>query len=1011
MSGGNRVDLTLGRARFVAFLSLLGLLLALSVPFAPRAAANHPADACLDVAPETDTNPTGTTHTVTATLRTNGTDASPCDSSETARTTTGPVTINFEITGPNDPDSANSPESPDRQCTIESGQSSCVMSDYAGTVTGTDVIRGWVADSTVDLSEARDETSTPGAAEPDDTDVVEKIWVASAPARLDCDDQSGDDREINPSNQGAQSTETYTCRVTDAQGNPTRDPDSTNANTTESIEVRGENETAGVNDPDAPGSDGATYQSPDYGCTPGSNGQCTMAVTQLRNQTGTATICFWIDSTPGDSPVNEGQAVCDGNAETTDEGEANDSADQVEKTWQVPPPGPSTFTRLDCSPETDTNPTRSNHTITCNAFNPDQSPVGSASIDVEATGANDPDNGNTPNSPDFTCTTSVDDQNTPNQNEAGTCSFTHGPNGVGTTNSAGVTTYRAWVDYNNNNGNSEADPTEGQNEVAEPGTTGETDGTDVVTKTWVSDPNTLEITPEADTATVGECNPFTITVRDVDNKGVPNAIIDVEQVHEEAQDAQPNDEPTVSFCMPSSGPNRTTVNQSAGDLGPNGESPDNQGTAGGETNIGTDSNGQVTIGVAVAPGQGSIGSGDVQITAFYDKDQNNDGTPDDNDDPDLTDPKDTALKSWAAPAGPGGRSIDCEPETATTSTENTHTVTCTVKDANGNAQSGVSVSFTEEGPGQITSGSQQTTNNEGKASVTVSSTEAGQQTITGTITNSFQNEPDTDECDRAANDPQGAQQGVCSDSVTNTWQSPEPEAPQCDDGVDNDGDGQIDHPDDPGCANKNDDDETDEPTGEKCPGYETVPGNHVVGTNDGEELTGTEGDDVICGLGGDDLIDGLGGDDLLLGGDGADQVVGGDGRDEIQGEGGNDTLRGKAQNDTVIGGAGKDVIYGNGGNDSLLGKGGNDAIRGGSGTDIIAGGGGKDTLLGGGGDDEIRGGGNDDILKGGAGNDRLLGNSGNDTLNGGRGQDRCNGGAGRDRIRNCEAGAGRRRRV
>ncbi len=35
--------------------------------------------------------------------------------------------------------------------------------------------------------------------------------------------------------------------------------------------------------------------------------------------------------------------------------------------------------------------------------------------------------------------------------------------------------------------------------------------------------------------------------------------------------------------------------------------------------------------------------------------------------------------------------------------------------------------------------------------------------------------------------------------------------PQCDDGIDNDGDGKIDFPNDPGCTDKNDDDETDDP--------------------------------------------------------------------------------------------------------------------------------------------------------------------------------------------------------
>ncbi|MBI4261849.1 MAG: PKD domain-containing protein, partial [Actinobacteria bacterium] len=105
--------------------------------------------------------------------------------------------------------------------------------------------------------------------------------------------------------------------------------------------------------------------------------------------------------------------------------------------------------------------------------------------------------------------------------------------------------------------------------------------------------------------------------------------------------------------------------------------------------------------------------------------------------------------------------------------------------------------------------------------------------------------------------------------------------------------------------------------GPKCPGFEDLPGNHIVGTSGDDTLVGTEGDDVICGLGGNDTIDGLGGDDVILGGEGddvlhggpgKDRVVGGPGVDEIHGDGGADQLRGDdgEPGDLVDGGDGQD---------------------------------------------------------------------------------------------------------
>ena len=718
--------------------------------------------------------------------------------------------------------------------------------------------------------------------------------------------------------------------------------------------------------------DGNTPNNPDEECTTNGSSQCSISYTS--QNTGLDRVCVWANAAPTMTGDNQ-NGSCGGEGQLDDDDAPNepdspvpfdDDVDVVLKEWRTTP-GSTTATTLDCEPERDTNPTRTTHTVTCRATGTDGQPVGRAGIDAEATGANDPDDSDSPRSPDFSCTTSQDDPRTENVNEGGTCSFSHGPDGRGTTNETGTTTYRAWIDVDGSNSTAEADATEGRDENAQSGTLGEPDGTDVVEKLWKPGPEVITISPTSDEATVGECNPYTITLTDEQGAPVEGLIVDVEQRHSAAQDQQVDNEPTVSFCTPpqGSGPNRSSVDTSSGDLSSPQENPDNEGTVGGETVLPTDANGQVTIGIAVEPGQGSNGSGTVELSAFFD--HNND------DDPNQEDPEATATKTWIAPAGSGGRTIDCLPNETTTSVSDTHTVVCVVEDASGDPEEGVSVTFTEDGPGDFITPTRVTTNSNGQASATVESNEAGEQTITGTITNSLQGEPDTDECERPAEDPVGAPAGNCADSVTNTW---------------------VD-------GNQND----------RCPNQESDTRNHIVGTEGNDTIRGTEGDDVICGLGGDDLIDGLGGNDLIIGGSGNDSLRGGDGndelkgnsgKDELRGNGGNDELRGGNQNDDLRGNAGDDVMRGQSGFDVLRGGSGddeghggsgNDTIQGFTGNDLLVGNSGNDTMKGAGGRDEIRGGKNDDVISGGKGPDRIRG---------GPGKDVCAGGPGNDNIRGCE---------
>ena len=1110
----------LSRGGRIASTALAVALLASMGGVAVPAAANHPSS-CLDLTPETATNPAGANHTITAQLRVitancTGGGVTP---------TSGPVNVDFEITGPNDVDGGNTPDTPDLTCTVGNNQSSCTVT-YSGNGTGTDTIRGWIDHDGLTPAQGGQTEADVGETQPnedsDTTDVVSKTWTAGAASRVDCDDQTGPntESETNPSLSGAASNETYVCTVTDAAGNPITN-----------VVVSGE-VTAGVNDPDA--TDGASFDTRDYACTTGAGGTCSVVVTQAEGATGTATICFWI----GDAAA--GATAC--GSEAPDEAvaangsdAANDAADAVTKTWETrtattggvdaepetdtnnlgeqhtitatvydqfgdpfqgntqvrfeffagspsdpandagntsatpdrtcttnnsptcsitytqtttagtdlicvwtnaapallnnstngtcggealadaddaagqadaPAPAnddvdvvqkiwrnPNAPARVDCGPETDTNPTGTAHTVTCTVTNSLGNVSANANVDVEATGPGDPDGTNTPLTPDFTCTT----------NAQGTCSFTHGPAG---TTTPGTTTYRAWLDADNSNATNEADATEARDETATAGATAEPDDTDVVNKTWVGPPAAIVATPASDTASVGSCNAFTFTVTDAAGNPVSGVRLDVEQRHATANDNTANNEPTVTFCTTTEGPNPTPVDVNAGDLRPPAETPDNTGTIGGETTDPTNAGGQLTVGVTVAAGNGSDGTGTVAVQAFFEST--------DNDDRDANEPQATATKTWIVPEG---RTIDCEPETVTNRTGVTQTVVCIVRDRFGVPAPNEGVTFTSSGPGTLTTTTTVTTDANGRAEVGATSLQPGNQVVTGTITDDLTGtEPaHFDECDRPAGDPAGAPAGVCADSVTLTWTQATPYSvtispeeawnapgtshtflvtvldqagnPVAGVAVDwatggagglavtsptTDASGQVEAV----ATSQERGDQTVTAstatcaTGGDCAATAVKHWGpdfcDVYGTEGADRLVGTAGDDVICAFDGDDVVLGRGGNDLILG------------------HGGDDTITGGAGRDTVQAGAGRDFVRGSDGPDFVRGGRGDDILRGSAGADFLSGGRGHDTIAG------------------GSGGDTLLGRAGNDRLDGGRGRDGCSGGRGRDTIRRCE---------
>jgi hypothetical protein len=482
--------------------------------------------------------------------------------------------------------------------------------------------------------------------------------------------------------------------------------------------------------------------------------------------------------------------------------------------------------------------------------------------------------------------------------------------------------------------------------------------------------------------------------------------LDVEQRHQTSNDNTANNEPAVSFCGPATGENVSAVTAGSGDLAPPAESPDNIGTAGGETAGTTNASGQITIGIVVAAANGHNGTGTVTVTGFYETT--------DNDDRDTGEPGTNVVKTWIVPEG---RTIDCEPETATNRTGVTQTVVCIVRDRFGEPAPGESVTFTEGGPGDLTSATTVTTDSAGRAQVTATSLQPGAQIITGTITDDVTgNEPnEVDDCDRAANDPSGSPAGSCADAVTLTWTQATPYSVTLD---------PAEAWNDPGTPHTYLATVRDQ-AGNPVAGVALTWTTEGAGTFSSAQTTtngsgqaeavatsSDRGDQTItvstaaCATGGtctDSAVKhwgpdfctiyGTEGPDSLIGTAGDDVICGFDGNDEISGGGGNDLILGHAGNDFIVGGGGRDTLQGGSGRDSLKGSDAADFLRGGRGSDLLRGGGGRDFLSGGAGDDS---------LAGADGGDTLLGRGGNDRLNGGSGRDGCSGGRGRDSVRNCE---------
>jgi len=223
---------------------------------------------------------------------------------------------------------------------------------------------------------------------------------------------------------------------------------------------------------------------------------------------------------------------------------------------------------------------------------------------------------------------------------------------------------------------------------------------DDVLKTFSGPVFAVTMTPAADQAAIGTCNPFTVTVRDVGGNPNPGAVVDVILTPAVAQNAD--------FCVLAAP--GATVPQTATDL-----------TAGGagvaeRAEFTTNATGQVTFGVtADVPGV-------INVRAFSDT-GNNDVF-------DAGEPNSTSVKTFVAGGTEAVTTVDASPETATNFTGEVHTITVALTNAAGDTIANVTPSIDiTAGPNAAVTPICGASNQAGIASCTYTGTSAGTDTI------------------------------------------------------------------------------------------------------------------------------------------------------------------------------------------------------------------------------------------------------------------------------------------
>lgn len=1031
----------------LAFVVALMTVLTIVIPFAGSALAHQPGVSTsahdLEVAPEIDTNPTGTTHTLTAFVtNADGTNAGAghlvdfeIESGPAATVNCAPAGGTNPCTGGTASDDGNTPLTPDMTCTTDANGVCQVF--FTSQTQGTHVIRAWVDDDTSDatgpaqgdgdptetryaggndcadvtqpgLTAGQQQgqygggagTASPTGAncavgtpvntvqEPDDTDVVEKTWQGAFP-------QGCVDAEPETGTNARNTTHTITARATSGQlresGSPAQRVDQAGtfdcegpalANATISFNIVDDNPNIYVRAVNGVPTGGPTGgDGPDtVTCSTGATGECTFTI-ELVNQN---------DTLAGDATNNPLRVRLENAGGTNTQ-----VVDDVAKTWFIA----GTTSVVDATPDIDTNVVGQTHTITCRTADAGDAAVAGQTCAARVTGGT---TGNQNRDLDNNLATTNGFIGSCETGANGTCTMTY------TSTVAGTDTILVFHDPNRSQ------------------TQDGTEASDEITKHWVAvgqEPSRIgaDIQPAGfctGQAWCGGVNNQTCNEPTTADDGERNTQGSIDEISElicaqafAANGSTPA--PTQITFTITSGPGQFTNRAGTANLGNTDVTEANECTA--AQAPASSGNFNCTFIKSTQPGTTTMTACITGTTTCV-----------------------TLTKLWFAFQG---RNIACTPDTAVNEPGTEHAVTCRVTDAAGNPVQNFFVEAQETGTGRFTGpnaddanfncstgfGACGPTDAEGEIvfTTTTSAGQTGEQTITATLAAFHQNNNFTEECERAAGDPTNAPAGNCEDTVTKTWQedvTPPPPVTECSDNEDNDGDGLVDM-DDPDCGSPQDDSEggtigrgeaqaaCSDPAFQGTRTNIVGGGQLIVGTPGADALVGTGDDDIICGLGGNDAIEGKGGNDTLLGQAGDDTVKGGGGKDDIRGAGGNDNLvggggpdsiRGGGGNDTAAGRQGKDVIRGGGGRDALSGNGGNDLILGGSGKDSLKGNAGIDTLRGGGGGDTLQGGRDDDVLKGGSGNDILRGWTGDDALDGGPGSDQCFGGRGDDSLRRCE---------
>lgn len=417
----------------MAILTSLMVLFALVVPLTGAALAAH---TTVDAEPENDNNVVGTQHTITAT------------------TSNANEEVNFDVQGPGDP--GNEPS--DFECATDVTAPFQCSYTYTSNTPGTDTINVFVDEQ----GAANDDAFQAG--EPNDQ--VQKNWVAQADVRVDCTP----DADTNPEG----FTHTITCTMTNAA----------NGQTVSGGQIDGEFLAGSPNDPG--GNESGAPADADNICDAGESTAGTCSFTYTGNNPGTDVICFFADE-DANNDVDDADCATEEAQGAGAGADDADDADVVTKTWLRQG-------RLDCTPETDTNPAGTQHEITCNFFDNNGNPITLSEgqlIDFEIISG--PNTNQTPNFRDFECSSN-------DPTPGNTCTRAYQSNGQ-----AGTDVICAWISHDGDDDQylpAGAPEDGGDCDDEAPGTE-DNDETDTLIKTWtaVAQPAATQVNAEPETDT------------------------------------------------------------------------------------------------------------------------------------------------------------------------------------------------------------------------------------------------------------------------------------------------------------------------------------------------------------------------------------------------------------------------------------------------------------------------------------------------------------------------------